>query len=77
MVLYFTAVPESKLTYISWKIAVLIICKLYHIYNSIKKLESDASAELILKTGSLSPQVELLRYCCVILVRQQSLVHHI
>lgn len=40
----FAAIPKSKLTYISCKISVLIICKLYYIFYSIKELESDASA---------------------------------
>lgn len=44
MLLHFTAILESKLTYISWKFSVLINCKLYHIVYYIKKLESDASA---------------------------------
>lgn len=36
MIFYFTAIPESELTYISWKFSVLIFCKLSHIFYSIK-----------------------------------------
>lgn len=36
MIFYFTAIPESELTYISWKFSVLIFCKLSHIFSSIK-----------------------------------------
>lgn len=44
MVLYFTAILDSKLTYISWKFSALISYKLYSTFYSVKKYESDASA---------------------------------